>query len=74
MSTRTERPLKRDEKRTVALLGVPTLALALVVTLVTTYLPVVAPEFVRSTVGGRSDRRHRGFGGALAPARRRQLL
>jgi Na+/melibiose symporter-like transporter len=50
MSTRTERPLKRDEKRTVALLGVPTLALALVVTLVTTYLPVVAQEFVRSTV------------------------
>src|SRR3954470_18298846 len=33
-----------------ALLGVPTLALALVVTMVTTYLPVVARGFVGSTV------------------------
>jgi MFS family permease len=45
-----ERPLTGEEKRTVALLGMPTLALALVVTVVTTYLPVVAQEFVGSTV------------------------
>jgi MFS family permease len=50
MSTTDERPLKGEEKRTVALLGVPTMALALVVTMVTTYLPVVAQEFVQSTV------------------------
>jgi MFS family permease len=34
----------------VVLLGIPTLLLALVVTVVTTYLPVVAREFVGSTV------------------------
>jgi MFS family permease len=44
------RPLSADEKRTVAVLGVPTLALALATTVVTTYLPVVAQPFVRSTV------------------------
>lgn len=49
MATR-ERSLDRRERRTVAVLGVPTFALALVVTLVTTYLPVVAQDFVRSTL------------------------
>src|SRR5690242_19262328 len=42
------RALTADEKRVTVLLGVPTLALALAVTLVTTYLPVVAREFVGS--------------------------
>jgi MFS family permease len=42
--------LSREQKRTVAVLGVPTFALALAVTVVTTYLPVVAREFVGSTV------------------------
>jgi MFS family permease len=46
----TERALTGAERRTVALLGVPTLGLALAVTVVTTYLPVVAREFVGSTV------------------------
>jgi MFS family permease len=43
------RPLTGDEKRTVALLGIPTLALALSITVVTTYLPVVADGFAGST-------------------------
>ena len=47
---RRDRPLSRGERRTVALLGVPTFALALAVTAVTTYLPVVAQEFVGSTI------------------------
>jgi MFS family permease len=47
---REERPLSGQEKRTVALLGVPTLALALAITVVTTYLPVVAHGFVGSAV------------------------
>jgi MFS family permease len=45
-----ERSLSGAEKRVVALLGVPTLALALAVTVVTTYLPAVAHEFVGSNV------------------------
>ena len=45
-----ERPLKPREKRIVAILGIPTLALALATTIVTTYLPVVASGFVGSTV------------------------
>jgi MFS family permease len=45
-----ERDLSRREKRTVALLGLPTLALALAVTMVTTYLPVIAQGFAGSTV------------------------
>src|SRR3954447_24646716 len=49
-TTERERSLTGSEKRVVALLGLPTLALALVVTLVTTYLPVVAKDFVGSTV------------------------
>jgi Na+/melibiose symporter-like transporter len=46
----TERPLRRGEWRTLAVLGVPTFALALAITTVTTYLPVVAESFVASTV------------------------
>jgi uncharacterized ion transporter superfamily protein YfcC len=45
-----ERSLTSEEKRVVAVLGVPTLSLALATTVVTTYLPVVAQEFVGSTV------------------------
>jgi MFS family permease len=44
------RPLSGPEKRTVALLGVPTWTLALAITVVTTYLPVVAKSFVGSDV------------------------
>ena len=44
------RPLSRDERRAVLILGLPTFALALAVTAVTTYLPVVAQRFVGSTV------------------------
>jgi MFS family permease len=43
-----ERSLQRSEKRVVALLGLPTLVFALAVTVVTTYLPVVATGFVGS--------------------------
>jgi MFS family permease len=50
MSQDRERPLNRDERRAVLILGLPTLALALAVTVVTTYLPVVAKEFVGSLV------------------------
>ena len=45
-----ERPLRRGERRTLALLGVPILALALAITTVTTYLPVLASSFAGSTV------------------------
>src|ERR687885_508891 len=48
-TARGERDLKAGEKRAVALLGVPTMALSLSATIVTTYLPVVAKEFVGST-------------------------
>jgi MFS family permease len=44
------RPLRGSERPIVALLGIPTLALALAVTMVTTYLPVVAHNFVGSRV------------------------
>jgi Na+/melibiose symporter-like transporter len=44
-----ERELKKGERRAVALLGLPTLALALAATIVTTYLPVVAKGFGGST-------------------------
>src|SRR3954452_2495954 len=53
MATTSEdrsRSLKPDERRSVVLLGIPTLALALAVTVVTTYLPVVAKEFVGSSL------------------------
>jgi MFS family permease len=45
-----ERELERGEKRTVALLGLPTMALSLSVTVTTTYLPTVAHAFVSSNV------------------------
>jgi MFS family permease len=47
---KADRPLSAGERRAVALLGIPTLALALAVTVVTTYLPVVASGFVGSTL------------------------
>lgn len=43
-----DRPLGGREKRTLALLGLPTLALALGATVVTTYLPVIARPIVGS--------------------------
>jgi MFS family permease len=46
----SERPLRGSERVTIALLGLPTFALALVTTVVTTYLPVVLQGFVGSTV------------------------
>jgi Na+/melibiose symporter-like transporter len=46
----SRRSLERGERRIVALLGVPTLGLALAVTVVTTYLPVVAQGFGASNV------------------------
>jgi Na+/melibiose symporter-like transporter len=49
-TTTHQRPLSGGERRAVALLGIPTLALALSVTVVTTYLPVVAEGFGGSTV------------------------
>jgi Na+/melibiose symporter-like transporter len=45
-----ERGLRRGERRFLALLGLPTFGLALSITTVTTYLPVVARRFVGSTV------------------------
>jgi MFS family permease len=45
-----ERPLRRGEWRTLALLGVPTFGLALGITTVTTYLPKVAADFAASTI------------------------
>jgi MFS family permease len=45
-----ERELSASERRAVLALGVPTLALSLAVTVVTTYLPVVAQAFVGSLV------------------------
>jgi MFS family permease len=53
MATTSEgrtRSLKSDERRSVVLLGAQTLGLALAVTVVTTYLPVVAKGFVGSTL------------------------
>jgi Na+/melibiose symporter-like transporter len=48
-TARGERDLEAGERRAVALLGVPTLALALAATIVTTYVPVVAKGFGGST-------------------------
>ncbi|MGH2866344.1 MAG: MFS transporter [Solirubrobacteraceae bacterium] len=42
-------PLKGRERATIALLGVPTLGLALATTVVTTYLPLIARRFTGST-------------------------
>jgi MFS family permease len=47
---RSLRHLSDDERRIVTLLGIPTLALALAVTVVTTYVPVVAEGFGGSSV------------------------
>src|SRR3954471_16667524 len=46
--TRSDRDLSHDERRRLALLGLPTLALALAITAVSTYLPTVAREFTAS--------------------------
>jgi MFS family permease len=48
------RQLEASEKRTLAILGLPTAALALAITVVTTYAPVVAQDFLDSTtvIGG----------------------
>jgi MFS family permease len=45
-----ERALQRTELRTLAILGVPTFALALAITTVSTYLPVVAEDFSNSSI------------------------
>ena len=45
-----ERPLTGTEWRALAILGLPTFALALAITTVTTYLPVIASGFAASTV------------------------
>lgn len=44
----SRRALRADEKRTLALLGLPTAALALAITVVTTYLPVAARPYLGS--------------------------
>ncbi len=44
-----QRSLTGEEKRTLALLGLPTFGLALATTVVTTYLPVLARQFTGST-------------------------
>jgi MFS family permease len=44
------RALKASEKRTLGLLGLPTAALALAITVVTTYVPVAASKFLDSSV------------------------
>jgi Na+/melibiose symporter-like transporter len=46
----TDRPLRRGEWRALAILGLPTFALALAITTVTTYLPVIAEGFAAGTV------------------------
>jgi MFS family permease len=43
------RAISSSEKRTLAILGLPTAALALGITVVTTYVPVVAQDFLAST-------------------------
>jgi MFS family permease len=46
----TDRPLRSGEWRALAILGLPTFALALAITTVTTYLPVIAEGFAAGTV------------------------
>lgn len=46
---RDERSLSGDEKRVLALLGMPTFAFALSITAVTTYVPLLAQQFTSST-------------------------
>jgi MFS family permease len=48
--SRRERPLRGAEKRVLALLGLPTFGLALAITAVTTYVPLLARQFTSSTV------------------------
>jgi MFS family permease len=48
--TRRERPLRGAEKHVLALLGLPTFGLALAITAVTTYVPLLARQFTGSTV------------------------
>jgi hypothetical protein len=50
MATTADRALKPKEWRALAILGLPTFALALAITTVTTYLPVIAAGFAASTV------------------------
>jgi MFS family permease len=45
-----DRPLEPGEWRALAILGLPTFALALAITTVTTYLPVIAADFATSTI------------------------
>ena len=47
--TQQERPLRGREKRVLALLGLPTLTLALAITVITTYVPKLASRFTGST-------------------------
>ncbi len=47
---RAERDLSSGERRLLALLGLPTFGLALAITTVTTYLPVIAHQFLGSAV------------------------
>ncbi len=44
------RPLRREERRALFALGLPTAGLALAITIVSTYVPVIARHFVSSTV------------------------
>jgi MFS family permease len=44
-----ERPLRGEEKKALALLGLPTFGLALSITAVTTYVPLLAEQFTSST-------------------------
>src|SRR4051794_4408333 len=50
VESRSERDLSGKEKGRLALLGLPTLGLALSITVVSTYLPKVAQQFTSSTV------------------------
>src|SRR5512132_3860601 len=50
MATTVERPLARSEWRILVILGVPTFALALAITTVSTYLPVIAEDFSASSI------------------------
>jgi MFS family permease len=49
-STTAERTLARSEWRVLVILGVPTFALALAITTVSTYLPVLAEDFSASSI------------------------
>jgi MFS family permease len=49
-STTAGRVLERSEWRVLTILGVPTFALALAITTVSTYLPVLAEEFTKSSI------------------------